>query len=76
MRKIKFVSAKEEFELMNEIGERIKESNYNSSNSVIVTVSTDYSSIIGQILRHQLSYNGEICDGFGIDVPYPDEEWD
>ena len=27
-------------------------------------------------MRHFLSVNGEICDGFGIDVPYPDETWD
>jgi hypothetical protein len=23
-----------------------------------------------------LSADGEICDGFGVDVPYPDENWD
>jgi hypothetical protein len=39
-------------------------------------VSTDYSSIVAQYLRHQLSYDGEICEGFGVDVPYPDEEFD
>jgi hypothetical protein len=49
---------------------------FNSSNTVIITVSTDYSSTIGQLLRHLLSINGEICDGFGIDVPYPDQSWD
>jgi hypothetical protein len=31
--------------------------------------------MIGQILRHKLSFNGEIVEGFGIDVPYPDEVW-
>lgn len=49
---------------------------FNADNTVVITVSTDYSSIIGQILRHLLSANGEICDGFGVDVPYPDETWD
>jgi hypothetical protein len=49
---------------------------FNADNTVIITVSTDYSSIIGQTLRHLLSSNGEICDGFGVDVPYPDEHWD
>ena len=49
---------------------------FNADNTVVITVSTDYSSIIGQSLRHLLSYNGEICDGFGVDVPYPDETWD
>ena len=64
-----------EFSVLDKIGADLLNANYNSSNSVIVTVSTDYSSIVGQILRHQLSHNGEICDGFGIDVPYPDEIW-
>jgi hypothetical protein len=48
----------------------------NSTNTVVVTVSTDYSSNVGQLVRHALTANGEICDGFGIDVPYPDESWD
>jgi len=48
---------------------------FNASNTVIVSVSTDYSSTVGQILRHALSHDGEICDGFGVDVPYPDESW-
>jgi len=47
-----------------------------ASNILLVSVSTDYSSVIGQYLRHQLSYNGEICDGFGIDVPYPTQSFD
>jgi hypothetical protein len=47
----------------------------NASNTVIVSVSGDYSCIVGQILRHSLSYDGEICDGFSVDVPYPDEVW-
>jgi hypothetical protein len=46
-----------------------------ASNTIIVSVSSDYSSIVGQILRHSLSLYGEICDGFSIDVPYPDETW-
>lgn len=64
-----------EFALIDKIGEDLLNAKYNAENSVIVTVSTDYSSIVGQMLRHQLSYNGEVCDGFGIDVPYPDETW-
>ena len=64
-----------EFTLIDKICVNLLNAKYNASNSIIVTVSTDYSSIVGQILRHQLSYNGEVCDGFGIDVPYPDETW-
>jgi hypothetical protein len=76
MRKEKLIDVNKELELINKIGNDLSEAGYTASNSIIVTVSTDYSSIVGQILRHQLSDNGEIVDGFGIDVPYPDESWD
>lgn len=76
MRNIKFVDSKKEFDIIDKIGNELIQSGYNASNSIIITVSTDYSSIIGQILRHQLSHAGEVVDGFGIDVPYPDEQWD
>ena len=75
MRTIKFVSQTEELELIHKLGDELLQAGFNASNSVIVTVSTDYSSIVSQILRHHLTHNGEICDGFGIDVPYPDEVW-
>ena len=75
MRQIKFITQNEELELIQKLGNQLLNAGYNASNSCIVTVSTDYSSIVGQILRHQLSFNGEVCDGFGIDVPYPDEVW-
>ena len=72
----KLVGVEEELEIINLLSKRLREDGLHSGNSVIITVSTDYSSIVGQILRHELTWNGEICDGFGIDVPYPDEEWD
>ncbi len=75
MRSIKFVSHTEELQLIVKLGEQLLDAGFNASNSCIVTVSTDYSAMVGQILRHQLSFNGEVCDGFGIDVPYPDEVW-
>ena len=62
--------------LMNKLSKTLLFKNFNASNTIILTVSTDYSSIIGQYLRHQLTNNGEICDGFGIDVPYPDQKFD
>ena len=71
----KLVGIEEEIRLIYEIGDRLLVAGYTASNSVIVTVSTDYSSVIGQLLRHHLSDAGEVCEGFGIDVPYPDEEW-
>ena len=70
------VSFEDERSLIETIGFELYVNGFNSENTVIVTVSTDYSSIIGQALRHILSINGEICDGFGVDVPYPDETWD
>lgn len=76
MREIKYINPTEEMELMRMVGSELYKSGYNSSNSIIISVSTDYSSIFGQYLRHHLSHDGEICDGFGVDVPYPDEEWD
>ena len=75
-RKELLISLNKEIELINKVGETLLLNGYHSENSYIITVSTDYSSIVGQILRHQLTFNGEICDGFGIDVPYPDQQWD
>jgi len=70
------VSFNDEQFLIDKIAFELINDGFNADNTVIITVSTDYSSIIGQTLRHLLSYNGEICDGFGVDVPYPDEHWD
>jgi hypothetical protein len=76
VRKILFVNWLEEMKLMNSLRCRLVSENINASNTVVVAVSTDYSSVIGQYLRHQLSHDGEICAGFGVDVPYPDQEFD
>jgi hypothetical protein len=59
-----------------ELADKLLKKGFNADNTVIVTVSTDYSSNVGQLLRHALTKDGEVCDGFGIDVPYPDEKWD
>lgn len=76
MREILFVNWPIEITLMDTLRDRLLALNINASNTVVVAVSTDYSSGIAQYLRHQLSHDGEICTGFGIDVPYPDEEFD
>jgi len=70
------VSVNKELECIKSIDEALKRDGYNASNSIVVTVSTDYSSIAGQIIRHELTHEGEIADGFGVDVPYPDQQWD
>lgn len=75
-KKILNVSFNDEQFLIDKIASELLRDGFNADNTVIITVSTDYSSIIGQTLRHLLSLNGEICDGFGVDVPYPDEHWD
>jgi len=75
-RKILHVDWPLELQLMNTLRDNLLKLNINASNTVVVAVSTDYSSIVAQYLRHQLSYDGEICEGFGVDVPYPDEEFD
>lgn len=76
MRQILNVSLEDERQLIEDIASELITDGFSSANTVIITVSTDYSSIIGQTLRHLLSVDGEICDGFGVDVPYPDEYWD
>lgn len=76
MRKELLVTWSDEIRLMKELTEKLKALNINASNTVVVTVSTDYSSVIGQYLRHQLTFDGEICEGFGVDVPYPDQTFD
>ena len=76
MRTTKLVTLNQEIQLIDKLGDELLSGGFNASNSCIITVSTDYSSMVGQILRHKLSFNGEIVEGFGVDVPYPDEEWD
>ena len=75
MREEKIIIWDTELSLINHLGDELIEAGFNASNSIIISVSTDYSSIVGQLLRHRLSFNGEIAEGFGMDVPYPDEEW-
>jgi hypothetical protein len=70
------ISQEKETRLTLSLAEKLLKENFNASNTVVVTVSTDYSSNVGQLLRHALTYNKERCDGFGIDAPYPDEVWD
>jgi len=70
------ISQEKETALTLSLAEYLLKENFNATNTVIVTVSTDYSSNVGQLLRHALSCHGDICDGFGVDVPYPDESWD
>jgi len=76
MRKQLYVDPIREIRCIESVAEALTKAGLNASNSVVVTVSTDYSSIAGQIIRHELTYEGEIADGFGVDVPYPDQQWD
>ena len=76
IRKPKYIDVVKELELLNDLKYRLLVNGLHAGNTVIVTVSTDYSSIVGQYLRHALSFERDICDGFGIDVPFPDEKWD
>ena len=69
------ISLTREMECINTIATSLLNAGYNAGNSIIVTVSTDYSSIAGQVIRHKLTHEGEIAEGFGVDVPYPDQVW-
>lgn len=75
-RKDLVVTWQDELHLADRLRDRLLADGLHAGNTIIVTVSTDYSSFIGQYLRHQLSHDGEICDGFGVDVPYPDQTFD
>ena len=75
-RKDLVVTWQDELYLADHLRDRLLADGLHAGNTIIVTVSTDYSAWIGQYLRHQLSHNGEICDGFGVDVPYPDQRFD
>jgi len=75
MRKELYIDPIREIRCVESVAEALKKAGYNASNSIVVSVSTDYSSIAGQIIRHELTHEGEIADGFGVDVPYPDQEW-
>jgi hypothetical protein len=70
------ISQKEETDTIINLSNVLLQNNFNASNTVVISVSADYSNIAGQLLRHLLSYEGEMCDGFSIDVPYPDQVWD
>lgn len=75
MREVYMCGPDKERAMIETMGGRLLEAGYNASNSTLVAVSSDYSSIAWQVLRHKLSHDGEICEGFTIDVPYPDEVW-
>ena len=76
MRTEHFVSIEKELALIERLSTEVLKSGLNASNTTVVTVSGDYSSIVGQIMRHNLTFEGEIADGFSVDVPYPDQNWD
>jgi len=76
MTKNKLVEIKDEFNLIKKIGDALITDGYDSSNSTMIIISTEQSSIMGQLLRHQLSLDGVVTNGFSIDVPVIEEEWD
>jgi hypothetical protein len=76
MRTEYFIPIEKELELIQKLSDRVIEDGYNASNTVVVTVSSDYSAITGMLMRHNLSFEGEIADGFSVDVPYPDQKFE
>ncbi len=74
-RKPKYIDPESELRLLTTLKHQLLAHGLHAGNTVIVTVSPDYSSVVGQYLRHALSFEREICDGFNIEVPYPDEKW-
>lgn len=76
MRTEYLIPIEKELELIQKLSNEVISHGYNASNTIVVTVSSDYSAIVGQLMRHNLSYEGEIADGFSVDVPYPTQNWD
>ncbi len=76
MRSELYIDLAREINCISTISQRLRDAGLTATNSIIVTVSTDYSAIAGQIIRHELTDQGEIADGFAVDVPYPDQTWD
>lgn len=75
MRTELIIPIEKELELIEKLSNQVIKDGYNASNTIIVTVSSDYSAITGMLMRHNLSFEGEICEGFSIDVPYPDQSF-
>lgn len=75
LREVKNVTRDEEYKAIIILVGMLQLDGFDASNSTLVAVSSDYSSIVCQVLRHQLSADGEVCDGFMVDVPYPDQQW-
>jgi hypothetical protein len=74
-KQVLMIDAEYERKTIVELSRILKHHGYDASNSTLVAVSSDYSSIAWQVLRHDLSHDGEVCDGFTVDVPYPDQKW-
>ena len=75
MRTEYLIPIERELELIEKLSNKVLEQGFNASNTIIITVSSDYSSIVGQLMRHNLSFEGEIADGFSVDAPYPTQTW-
>lgn len=74
-RQVLLIDSVHERKAIKGLSDMFKGHGFDSENSTLVAVSSDYSSIAWQVLRHDLSYEGEICEGFTVDVSYPDQEW-
>jgi len=74
-RRVMMVEPAVEQLMIEKLSGQLHKAGHNANNSTLVAVSSDYSSIVWQVLRHSLSYDGEVCEGFTVDVPYPDERW-
>ena len=76
MRKEFYISRYQEAVVIDQLLKSIntKYPDMNASNTLVINVSPDYSSIVALQMAHDLSYDGEIADMVNIDVPYPDED--
>ncbi len=76
--KTKFIDKSDEAHVYHELIKKIKKIDkfeINPTDTLILNVSPDYSSIISQWMIHEFSKDGEHVEMIGVEVPYPDQSW-
>lgn len=73
-RPLLFVTRDHEMGLIEKLMYQIDASDFHPDYTCMLVVSPDYSSIIGQVLMHAWSKDGEIIHPETVHVPYPDED--
>lgn len=73
-RPLLFISQDHEMAMIQKLLYEVDCSKFNPQDTCMLVVSPDYSGIIGQILMHAWSRDGEIIHPETVHVPYPDQD--